>query len=152
MPDDIRGWLTEALSRRTRHPELERTLFHRLEELERGPMEQLGELVRAVVEELRFTQDRLTDQTRDLYALRGTVAVMGERLDELASRVPAPPQIAEGYALFLPSPDGYVLVARDGAPPAPGDQVEHDGGRYRVLNRGHAGLPGGLPTVLALPE
>jgi hypothetical protein len=152
MPDDIRGWVAEALARRTRHPELERTLFHRLQELEQGPLEQLGELVRAVVEELRVTQARLTEQTRDLHSLRGTVAVLSERLDELAARGPAMPRVVEGHALLLPSADGYLLVRREGPPPAPGDPVEHEGRRYRVLNRGHAALTGDRPSLLALPD
>jgi hypothetical protein len=152
MPDDIRGWVAEALARRTRHPELEHTLFHRLQELEQGPLDQLGELVRAVVEELRLTQGRLAEQTRDLQLLRGTVAVLSERLDELATRAPAPTPVAEGHVLLLPSAEGYVQVPREGEPPVPGEQVEHDGRRYRVLNRGRAALPGGRPSLLALPD
>jgi hypothetical protein len=148
MPDDIRGWLTEAVARRARHPELEKTLFHQLKELERGPLEQLGELVRAVVEELRIAQQRLAEQAVDVRTLQQTVAVLTERLDDLATRVPAPP-VEAGYVLLLPAPDGYRLAQREGLPPAPGELV--DG--FRVLNRGRSPLPGDRrPCLLALPD
>jgi hypothetical protein len=153
MPDDIRGWVAEALARRTRHPELERTLFHRLQELEQGPLEQLGELVRAVVEELRVTQARLTEQTRDLHSLRGTVAVLSERLDELATRAPAPAPatVADGYVLLLPSAEGYRLLEQSGEPPSPGDLVEHEARRFHVLSRNASPFPGdSRPSFLAL--
>jgi uncharacterized coiled-coil protein SlyX len=149
MPDDIRGWLTEAVARRARHPELEKTLFHQLKELERGPLEQLGDLVRAVVEELRIAQHRLAEQAVDVRTLQQTVAVLTDRLDDLATRVPEPPPVEAGYVLLLPAPDGYRLLQREGPPPAPGELVEG----FRVLNRGSSPLPGDRrPCLLALPD
>jgi hypothetical protein len=153
MADETRGWLADALSRRTRHPELEQTLFHRLQQLEKGPIEQLGELVRAVIDELRLTQHRLADQTRDLASLQQTVASLTGRLDELAARVPAAPAVAEGHVLLLPTRDGYRLVERAGPPPLPGDSIEHDGGRYRALSRNASPFPGdGRACLLALAD
>jgi hypothetical protein len=153
MSDDIRGRLGEALARRTRHPELEQTLFHRLQELETGPLEQLGELVRAVIDELRMTQHRLADQTRDLASLERTVATMTERLDALAARVeppPAPP-VDHGHLLLLPTAAGYRLVERPGAPPAAGERLDHEGVTFAALNHGASPLPADRrPCVLLL--
>lgn len=151
-PDDIRGWLGDALARRARHPELEQTLFHRLQELERGPLEQLGELVSAVVEELRRAQTRLAEQAGNLRRLERTVAELAGRVDELSARVPAAPPAPLGYVLLLPGPGGYALVAAEGDAPAPGDELEHGGVRYRVLARGRSPLPDDRrPSLLALP-
>jgi hypothetical protein len=158
MPEDrpeIRNWLAEALSRRTRHPALEDTLFHRLRELESGPIEQLGELVHVVIEELRVAQRRLAEQAGDLRSLQQTVVTLTGRLDDLSERVstaqPAPPQAA-GHVLLLALGSGYRLVERDGPPPAPGDPVEHEGRAFQVLGHGASPLPGDRrPCVLALP-
>jgi hypothetical protein len=49
--------------------------------------------------------------------------------------VAAPPTATDdGHVLFVPSPDGYALVERDGAPPAAGDtlQLDEPEGRYAV--------------------
>jgi hypothetical protein len=149
MPEDIRGWLAEALGRRTQRPALERTLFHQLDALERGPLEQLGELVRAVVEELRLAQQRLNEQAADLRALRATVVALSERVDRPAQAPPEP--VAEGHVLLLSTPDGYRLVERAGPLPAPGEAVEHEGARYRVLGRGRSPLPADArPCAVAL--
>lgn len=151
MPDDIRGWLTEALARRTRHPALEQTLFRQLEQFERGPLEQLGELVRAVVEELRISQHLLADQAQDVQALQQTVASLTSRLDELAGRVPAAPAPAAGHVLLLSTVEGYRLLERPGDPPALGDRVERGGRSYEVLCRNASPFPGDpRPSYLAL--
>jgi hypothetical protein len=154
MSDDLRGWLSDALARRTRHPELEQTLFHRLQELEQGPLEQLGELVRALVDELRVTQRRVADQAHDLQALQQTVSALTDRVDEAAAaRAPEPPPIEVGHVLLLPSPEGYRLVVREGPAPALGELVEHGGCGYRALSRNASPLPGDpRPSVVALPD
>jgi hypothetical protein len=50
--------------------------------------------------------------------------------------------VADGYVLFLSTPTGYVLVERDGEPPAPGSEVEADGGSVRILKVGPSPIPG----------
>jgi hypothetical protein len=156
MPEDIRGWLADAIGRRTHRPALEQTLFHQLDALEKGPLEQLGELVRAVVDELRLAQQRLNEQAADLRALRATVVALNARVDGVEARVPEPeaeePPAPDGHVLLVPSPDGYRLVERGGPPPAPGEPVEHDGRRYGALSRGRSPFPGDArPCLLVLP-
>ena len=158
MPEDIRGWLADAIGRRAHRPALERTLFHQLDALEKGPLEQLGELVRAVVEELRLAQRRLSEQAADLRSLRATVVALTARLEGVEARVPeaeegppAPPE-PEGHVLLVPSPAGYRLVELPGPPPAPGATVEHEGRRYSALSRGRSPFPAdGRPCMLVLP-
>jgi hypothetical protein len=150
MAEDLRGWLAEALGRRTHRPALEQTLFHQLDALERGPIEQLGELVRAVVDELRLAQQRLQEQAADLHALKATVAALGARLDAVTAPQPEPepePE-PEGHVVLLSTPDGYRLVERTGPLPAPGELVQG----YRVLGRGRSPFPGDpRPCAVALP-
>jgi hypothetical protein len=149
MPEDIRGWLAEALGRRAHRPALEQTLFHQLDALERGPIEQLGELVRAVVDELRLAQQRLAEQAADLRALKATVAALGSRLDAVTATpvAPEPEPEAEGHVLLLATSEGYRLVEREGPLPAPG--TVFDG--YRVLGPGRSPLPGDArPCAVAL--
>jgi hypothetical protein len=151
---EMRSWLAEALASRTRHPALEDTLFHRLHELEQGPLQQLGELVHLVIDELRVAQRRLAEQAGDLSSLQRSVAVLSGRLDDLSGgQAVAPPDApVDGHVLLLGHPEGYRLLERDGAAPAPGDEVEAGGARYRVLNRGSSPLPGDpRPGVIALP-
>lgn len=159
MPEErpeIRGWLADALSRRVRHPALEETLFNRLRELEQGPLEQLGELVGLVIEELRVAQRRVVEQATDLRALRQTVAALAERVEQLAARVeppPAEPEPVEGHVLMLPLPGGYRAFVRPGPPPAPGEQVEHEDTRFRVLRVGRSPYPGDRrPCAFALGD
>ena len=53
-----------------------------------------------------------------------------------------PRQAVAGHVLFVPSPEGYRLLERDGAPPARGDLVDVEGNRFRVLRLGPSPLPG----------
>jgi hypothetical protein len=46
------------------------------------------------------------------------------------------------WLAFVPSPHGYGLVERSGAAPDPGDVLELDGGRYRVVRLAPSPLPG----------
>jgi hypothetical protein len=50
--------------------------------------------------------------------------------------------VAGGYVLFLSKPTGYVLVERDGDPPAPGSEVDANGASVRVLKVGPSPIPG----------
>jgi hypothetical protein len=55
--------------------------------------------------------------------------------------------------LLLSAPDRYLLVEREGPPPAAGEQVEHEGRPFRVLNAGPSPLPGDERScLLALPD
>lgn len=51
-------------------------------------------------------------------------------------------EVAEAHVLFVASPAGYRLHQREGPPPAVGDLVELDEGRFRVLRLGPSPLPG----------
>ncbi len=69
-----------------------------------------------------------------------------ERLQEEFARPrvvegPAPPS---SHVLFVPTPTGYLLLEREGAPPAPGDELElaEARGRLLVTKLGRAPLPG----------
>jgi hypothetical protein len=158
--EQTRGWLAEALSRRTRHPELEQTLFRRLQDLEHGPLEQLGGLVRHVIDELRIAQRRVAEQAADLKSLQAAVTSMAERLSRVETGAAASPSVlapepeeASAHVLMLSTATGYRLVERDGPPPGQGELVELDGGYWRVLRRHVSPLPGDRrPSVLALPE
>lgn len=53
---------------------------------------------------------------------------------------PAPP--VDGHVLFVPWPDGYRLLEREGAPPARGDSLELGEDEFSVLRLGPSPLPG----------
>jgi hypothetical protein len=50
--------------------------------------------------------------------------------------------VADGYVLFLSKPTGYVLVEREGEPPAIGSEVDANGSSVRVLKVGPSPIPG----------
>jgi hypothetical protein len=50
--------------------------------------------------------------------------------------------VADGYVLFLSKPTGYVLVDREGEPPAIGSELEANGGSVRILKVGPSPIPG----------
>lgn len=155
QPGDFRSWLADSLGRRVRHPVLEDTLFHQLGELERGPLEQLGRLVHMAVDEVRLAQARLAEQACDLRSLEEAVAELTARVDALAEHAVvgrSAPQ-RTGHLLLLSTPVGYRLAALPGPAPAPGDEVEQGGSRYRVLSHGRSPLAGDRRVAaLALPS
>jgi hypothetical protein len=63
-----------------------------------------------------------------------------DALDARLSSAPATPTVVsppsttpnDGHVLFVPSPEGYAFVERDGAAPAPGDTLHLEEGRYAV--------------------
>jgi hypothetical protein len=57
------------------------------------------------------------------------------------SAVPNPAPSVEGHVLLVPSPDGYRLLEREGAPPAQGDLLDVDNDRFSVLRLGPSPLP-----------
>jgi len=58
--------------------------------------------------------------------------------------VPAPPPAAPDgvWLAYVPSPHGYELVERAGSTPSPGDSLELDGVRHRVVRVMASPLPG----------
>jgi hypothetical protein len=62
------------------------------------------------------------------------------------------PQPATSHLLFVPTPARYVLVEREGAPPAPGATLELEQGPFTVARLGDAPFPGEeRPCVFLLP-
>ena len=57
------------------------------------------------------------------------------------SALPNPAPSVDGHVLLVPSPDGYRLLEREGAPPARGDLLDVDDDRFSVLRLGPSPLP-----------
>src|SRR5206468_177264 len=51
------------------------------------------------------------------------------------------PEPAASHLLFVPTPARYLLVERDGSPPAEGSRLELDEGRFVVVKVGRAPFP-----------
>jgi hypothetical protein len=49
--------------------------------------------------------------------------------------------MADGYLVFVWTPSGYELHEEQGEPPQPGESVERDGKRWRVLKVALSPLP-----------
>jgi hypothetical protein len=56
--------------------------------------------------------------------------------------LPAPLAADGSWLAFVPSPQGYTLVDRPGSLPPPGNELDLDGIRYRVLRHAPSPLPG----------
>ena len=75
-------------------------------------------------------------------------AVGGTEASTEPTEAPAPPEAVAAepvetvWLAFVPSPQGYALVERTGAAPAPGDVLELADGRYRVVRLAPSPLPG----------
>jgi hypothetical protein len=72
-----------------------------------------------------------------------------EEIERLRDKLTSPNAVEEperptSHVLFVPTARGYLLVEREGAPPAPGDEVElaEAGTRLVVTRLGRAPLPG----------
>jgi len=77
------------------------------------------------------------------------------RSDFTRLRVVETPQPASAHLLFVPTPERYVLVERDGAPPEPGSEVEvaEAVGPLVVSKVGPAPFPGEpRPCAFLLPR
>jgi hypothetical protein len=73
-----------------------------------------------------------------------------EEIERLRAELTKPrvvdvPEQPSSHVLFVPTPKGYLLVEREGAPPSPGDELElpEIGRRLVVTKLGRAPLPGG---------
>lgn len=93
------------------------------------PLERLSELVERVVV--------LLDQ-----APSPTAEEEPELEPEPEPETRPEPRLTDGHLLFLPDPDGYRLVEREGAAPERGELLDLDGLRGRVLKLGPSPLPG----------
>ncbi|HWL32206.1 MAG TPA: hypothetical protein VNP89_01270 [Gaiellaceae bacterium] len=72
----------------------------------------------------------------------GTVPVRPvEQAPALAAAATEPADERDWLA-FVPSPDGYTLIAQAGPLPVPGDALELDGVAWRVLRYAPSPLPG----------
>jgi hypothetical protein len=62
------------------------------------------------------------------------------------------PVPASSHLLFVPTPAGYLLVERDGAPPLPGSKLQLEQGDFAVAKLGDAPFPGEQrPCAYLLP-
>ena len=62
------------------------------------------------------------------------------------------PVEAASHLLFVPTPERYLLVERDGAPPQPGSRLELEEGAFAVAKLGDAPFPGeDRPCAFLLP-
>jgi hypothetical protein len=66
------------------------------------------------------------------------------RVEFTRLRVVEGPEPPSSHVLFVPTPKGYLLVDREGAPPSPGDELElaETEGRLVVTKLGRAPFPG----------
>src|SRR4051812_44503567 len=149
--------VVDALSRRIRHPALERTLFRRLDDDDTGDsagaLGQVEGLLRFAANEWRLARRRIAEHTAELRSLRETVAALVARVELVEARVEAQPSAATAHVLLLSRSSGYAFVECDGPPPAPGEAIEHEGATFRVLrHRGRSPFPqDARACVLALP-
>jgi hypothetical protein len=90
------------------------------------------EALEAAAADVRVRRRELDDEARELEEARARPA---------APPAPQPEPGPSAHVLLVPA-DGYHLVARDGAPPEPGSQLELDGRAYRVARVGITGVPG----------
>jgi hypothetical protein len=86
----------------------------------------------AALEQLQSENRRLQEEIERL------------RVEFTKLRVVEGPEQPSSHVLFVPTPQGYLLVEREGAPPSPGDELElaETGGRFVVTKLGRAPLPG----------
>jgi hypothetical protein len=100
-------------------------------------LERLTELIDRVVE-LLDERPPARPPERPPAAAPAPVAVPAPpRVD----RLPDPGPSLDGHLLFLCTPDGYRLLAREGPPPARGDLLEAEEARFAVLRLGPSPLP-----------
>jgi hypothetical protein len=53
-----------------------------------------------------------------------------------------PPAVADGYLVFVWTPNGYELREREGELPGVGEELEENGARLKVSKIGPSPLPG----------
>jgi hypothetical protein len=100
-------------------------------------LEQLAELIERVVELL----DEVALGPPREPAPPVTPAPVPVPVNPAPSAVSNPAPSVDGHVLLVPSPDGYRLLEREGAPPARGDLLDVDDDRFSVLRLGPSPLP-----------
>ncbi len=88
--------------------------------------------------------DRLGELSERVVALLDQVTLAPEPAprEEIVLQQHNPGPAADGWVAFVPSPDGYRLLRRDGLPPGRGAVLELEGGTFVVLRLGPSPLPG----------
>ena len=88
--------------------------------------------------------ERVVELVDEVSGGRATAPQLEPVLPEPAAQASLPP-VAEpavfGWLAFVPSPQGYALLERAGPVPAPGQALDLDGARYRVLREAPSPLP-----------
>jgi hypothetical protein len=149
--------VVDALSRRIRHPALERTLFRRLDDDDTGDsagaLGQVEGLLRFAATEWRLARRRIAEHTAELRSLRETVAALVARVELVEARVESQPAAPTAHVVLLSRPSGYSFAPFEGPPPAPGETIQYEGAAFRVLRHGgRSPFPqDARPCVLALP-
>ena len=88
--------------------------------------------------------DRLAELIERVVALLDQVSLAPEPAppEKIVSQQHNPGPAADGWVAFVPSPEGYGLLQRDGPPPDRGAALELEGGVFLVLRLGPSPLPG----------
>ncbi|MEO5576915.1 MAG: hypothetical protein ABIR67_06280 [Gaiellaceae bacterium] len=82
--------------------------------------------------------DRVVELVDDVAAARGSPRERAAEPEATRPDVVAPDE----WLVFVPSPQGYTLLPRPQPLPAPGEELDLDGTRYRVLRHCPSPLPG----------
>src|SRR3954447_9793064 len=126
--------VVDALSRRIRHPALERTLFRRLDDDDTGDsagaLGQVEGLLRFAASEWRLARRRIAEHTAELRSLRETVAALVARVELVQARVEGQTGATTAYVVLLARTSGYAFVSCEGPPPAPGEKIDHEGATF----------------------
>jgi len=89
--------------------------------------------------------DRLAELIERVVALLDQLSLAPEPAppEEIVLEQHNPRPVPEGWVGFVPSPDGYLLLQRDGGPPPDrGAVLELEDGSFVVLRLGPSPLPG----------
>ena len=81
--------------------------------------------------------ERLEAENRRLQA-----EIAGLQEEHKRLRVVEVPELPSSHVVFVPTPERYLLLERQGPPPEPGDALELPEGSFVVARIGRAPLPG----------
>lgn len=88
----------------------------------------------------------------DVHALADHLEKLESEIVELKTRLShaEEPERPPGHVLFLPTPDGYVVIEVESPPPAVGQLLLLDDGAFRVQRAGRSPFPRDLRPCLFL--